>query len=343
MAAGLLEVHGTIDMSQFWPAGRSDADTSKVMVKLTQNAFKFRAHPGAPLHTTTFWQGAKVKGRIGLKAPIDSHNQLTIRLQGIDAPELHYQPAPLTSAERKASSAKALAQYKALNHFYRQPFGATATNALRTLLMQAGQQVLPCRVWTYVDQPSEIFDTYGRFVGNIDVAINSQALDINNWLIEQGWAFPAFYSSMSAAEIDSISALAKIARSKKRGIWKYQAKTIGAFDFNLLEPAIGDISILSKDHGPVLFPKLFRRQCSWATRKKAGISKQTFQHYLETGIDVCFKTSEFLANTIHSAKTYPFASFIKAGKTVAFEPEALVFQEAPSKLLGIDGKEIVGF
>ena len=343
MAVGLLEVRGTIDVSQFWPTGRSDADTTKVVVQITEDAFKFRTHPGAPARTTTFWQGAKVKGSIGLKPPIDNKNRLTIRLQGIDAPELHYQSSPLTSVERKASSEKALAQYKALNHFYRQPFGATSTNALRNLLMKSSRQIIPCRVWTHVDHPSEIFDTYGRFVGDIDVTLRGQALDINYWLIKQGWAFPAFYSSMSADEIITITGLAKTARSKKLGIWKYLAKTIDAFDFNLLEPATGDTRVLAKDKGPVLYPKLFRRQCSWALRKKAGISKLTLQQYLEARTDACFKTSEFLAQSIHSAKTYPFASFVKAGKTVGFEPDGLVFQEAPSKLLGVDGKEVVNF
>ncbi len=343
MAVGLLEVHGTIDVSQFWPTGRSDADTTKVVVQLAQDAFKFRSHSSVPFHTTTFWQDAKVKGSIGLKAPIDSHNRLTIRLQGIDAPELHYQAHPLTKEERSGASAIALAQYKALNHFYRQPFGATATHALRNLLVVAGQPLMPCRVWTYVDHPSEIFDTYARFVGNIDVSIRGQSMDLNYWLVEQGWAFPAFYSSMSAEEIVSLSGFAKIARGKKRGIWKHHAQTIAAFDFNLREPAVGDTRVLVQDQGPVLFPKLFRRQCSWATRKKAGISKQTLQQYLESSADACFKTPEFLAHTIHSAKTYPFASFVKAGKTVAFEPDGLVFQELPSKLLGADGKEVANF
>ena len=343
MAVGLLEVHGSIDISQFWPTGRSDADTAKVVVQLAQDAFQFRPHPNAPFHTTAFWQGAKVKGSIGLKAPIDNHDRLTIRLQGIDAPELHYQPHPLTKLERNESSAEALARYKALNHFYRQPFGATATDALRNLLVMVGQPLIPCRVWTQVAHPSEIFDTYARFVGNIDVTIGGKSLDLNYWLIEQGWAFPAFYSSMSHEEIVTVSGFTKTARSKKYGVWKYQAKTIDAFDFNLLEPAAGDTSVLEQDQGQVLFPKLFRRQCSWATRKKAGISKQTLQQYLEANADACFKTSEFLTQSIHSAQTYPFASFIKAGKSVLFEPDDLVFQELPSKLLGADGKEVVSF
>ena len=40
MANGLLEVSGTIDLSQFWPQGSSDADTTKVLVTIGDNAFR---------------------------------------------------------------------------------------------------------------------------------------------------------------------------------------------------------------------------------------------------------------------------------------------------------------
>jgi hypothetical protein len=30
MTPGLLEIVGTIDVAQFWPSGKSDADTSKI-------------------------------------------------------------------------------------------------------------------------------------------------------------------------------------------------------------------------------------------------------------------------------------------------------------------------
>ena len=33
MPVGLIEVEGTIEVSQLWPEGRSDADTTKVVVK----------------------------------------------------------------------------------------------------------------------------------------------------------------------------------------------------------------------------------------------------------------------------------------------------------------------
>jgi endonuclease YncB( thermonuclease family) len=343
MAGGLLQIHGTIDVSQFWPQGTSDADTTKVLVAVNDAAFQFRVSAAAPFKTTTFYKGAKVRGRSGTKPTLNAKNQLTIRLQGIDAPELHYRPSPLTDKERKAATDKAKAQFKALNHSYRQPLGATASNALSKFLGKPGQGIIPCRVWTQVDHPNEVFDTYARLVGDIEVSIGGKAIDINHWLVEQGQAFPTFYSSMTEQEINDIIALAKIARSAKRGIWTHVAKTIGAFDFTLLEPKKGDVALLAKDKGPVLFPKLFRRQCSFAPRKKAAIIKQTFQQYLAASPDFCFETSDFLDNGVHSATPFPFSNFIKSGKTVLFDAAGLVFKEAPSKLIGVDGKEVTKF
>ena len=38
---GLLEIHATLETSQFWPEGASDADTTNLLVKATARGFKF--------------------------------------------------------------------------------------------------------------------------------------------------------------------------------------------------------------------------------------------------------------------------------------------------------------
>jgi endonuclease YncB( thermonuclease family) len=100
MPVGLLEVEGTIDVKQFWPEGRSDADTTKVVVNVAPDAIHFRKSDSSPFQPTHVFDNAKVKvkGRTAT-API-KNGKLTIRLQGIDAPELHYMPSPLSPAEK---------------------------------------------------------------------------------------------------------------------------------------------------------------------------------------------------------------------------------------------------
>src|SRR5215472_2529318 len=86
MPTGLLEVKGTLDVAQFWPTGGSDADTVNLGVK--SPSFRFSATgKDSDLKPTTVFDNARVKGQ---KHPVGYGNEVTIRLQGIDAPELHF-------------------------------------------------------------------------------------------------------------------------------------------------------------------------------------------------------------------------------------------------------------
>jgi len=345
MPAGLLEVDGSIDIAQFWPAGRSDADTTKVILNVGGDSIRFRKDSSSPFQVTHVFDNARVKGRTN-KPPINK-GKLTIRLQGIDATELHFQPSPLSAKEKNGLSEAKRQAYHQVTHPYRQFLGATATKALHDFLTTNGQPSIACKVTTQVDEPNDVFDTYARMVGDIEVTIHGTTLNLNHWLVEQGWAFPTFYSSMTNDEITAILALSKTARSKKAPVWKNLSSTIGPFNFNMLEPKAGDISVLATDKGPVILPKLYRRYTSWSARKKAKVTSQNFQTFLAAGSggrpDFCFETGDFLANGVHSATPRTFDEFVVGGKTTKFQPDGLVFKEAPSKLVGPDGKLIEHF
>src|SRR5262245_57677079 len=112
MYSGLLIVNGTIPLNQFWPSGESDGDTVKVKLS-GQDAFQFSpTGDRAELRTTHVFEHATVKGS-AKKSPIDKQNRVTIRLQGIDATELHYQPAPIPKGTSVTPEVKAA--FKALN------------------------------------------------------------------------------------------------------------------------------------------------------------------------------------------------------------------------------------
>jgi endonuclease YncB( thermonuclease family) len=102
MPQGLLKVAGSIDLAQFWPQGESDADTTKILVSVGGNAFQFRPNAGAPFQVTHAFDQAKVRGKV-TKPCIDNKNRVTVRLQGIDAPELHYMPQ---AAKKKTDQTK---------------------------------------------------------------------------------------------------------------------------------------------------------------------------------------------------------------------------------------------
>jgi endonuclease YncB( thermonuclease family) len=345
MSLGLLEVTGAIDVTQFWPSGQSDADTTKVIIDVGDDAIRFKKNESSSFQSTHVFDDAIVKGRTK-KAPI--HNgKMTIRLQGIDAPELHYQPAPLSKSEKEATSDSKIQAFKSLAHFYRQFLGATSTNALHEFLSASGANSLACRVFTQVNKPNDVFDTYARFVGDIEIANGGGNLNLNHWLVENGWAFPTFYTSMTEDEINALLDLTNTARDDKRGVWKFLSKTVEDFDFDLREPKKNETSVLDDDTGPVLFPKLYRRFTNWSARHKAKTTAESFQDFLAGGSngkpDTCYETDDFLANGVHSATARSLDEFVQSGKKVKFAPDELVFGEAPSKLVSSDGKEIREF
>src|SRR5690349_15919855 len=134
MPTGLLEVTGTIDLAQFWPSGQSDADTVKVQI--AANAFRFRAQAGARAKVTHAFEGAQVQGKVR-KDAIDKQNRITIRLQAVDAPELHYRPTAPTLDKKKPTPTQRSA-FNAANGNFRQHLGETATIQLFKFLSKAG-------------------------------------------------------------------------------------------------------------------------------------------------------------------------------------------------------------
>jgi hypothetical protein len=89
---GTLKINGFIPFNQFWPSGKSDADTTKIA--LTPHAFLYQGDSDLAFHETYVFQDARVKSEGDLENVIKSKNtsspHINVRLQGIDAPELHY-------------------------------------------------------------------------------------------------------------------------------------------------------------------------------------------------------------------------------------------------------------
>jgi endonuclease YncB( thermonuclease family) len=331
MASGLLELTGEIDLSQLWPQGTSDADTNKIKVSMTGKAFRFRPNPGARWKVTHAFEGATVKGRT-TKAPIDNQGRVTVRLQGIDAPELHYRPPALVPSKEQTKQQHEL--YLKWNEEYRQLLAESATIALRQFLEQAGADPLPCVVRSYVDQPNDVFDTYGQFVGDIFVRIAGRERHVNRWLVERGWALPGLYNSMSPDEIASLVAAATKAYDGGLGVWSSLADAVGTFDSKLIFRGKG--APPQPDDGLVLNPKVYRRLATWAVNRKAKMVTGSFPRYLRAHSDPCFLTDDFLEQGT-AAIERELAEFVDGDGTLGFWPDELIFKDAPSRLVGPGG------
>ncbi len=332
---GILRVKGTIDLDQFWPDGESDADTTKVKVTVDKNSFQFAAD-GKTFKTTAAYFNAFARGASSKKV-IDTQNRITVRLQGIDAPELHYRAAPLKTSTgvSKAKREKFNLENKAPR---RQYWAETATLALAKKLLEF-KHPIECHVMSLVDRPFEVIDTYGRFVANICVGPGFKT-DVNLWLCEQGWAYPTFYSSMEPEEIETYLKVLKGAQAKGR-IWKDYAHDTSKFDGKLVYRPKGHTEP-AKDKGKVLMPKVFRRQLAYRVQKKVGVIAGSFTDYLKVHPDPCFRTTEFMKEGANTAQEMKLHDFMK-GKNFTPKPHEVVFREKFSSLVDKNGKRIEKF
>src|SRR5262245_55401194 len=129
---GLLTIKGTLDLTKPWPDGDSDADTSKVLVTVGPKAMSYKPQGGKARDVSRIYSNAFLDK--ALKKPVVEESVITVRLQGVDAPELHYQPQ---SDPKLGSLAKSKNNGVQVMFKYRQAQGETATVALGDRLKKA--------------------------------------------------------------------------------------------------------------------------------------------------------------------------------------------------------------
>lgn len=335
---GLVVVEGTIDITQFWPGGESDGDTTKVLVGRV--AYAADEDPGSA-KTTRIFEGAKVRGK-GTKEAIDKKGRITVRWQATDTTELHYRALAEVKKGDPDAEAKRAA-FKAVSKNFRQRLAETATVRLHEKLqsLAGGADVIPCRVTTFVAAPNEVFDTYGRFIGDIIVGSGTGAeVNLNRWMLENGWAFPTFYASMRDTEIEAC--LAAVKQAKGKGLWRHYSQDVGTFDWDLVYDKLPFDA--KADAGPVVMPKVYRRSVAYHTNKKAKLITGRFESYLaaKDPPETYMRTDDFLSDGITAAPHRPFSELFKNGKFAA-KPQDLVFSESPSQLVDANGKKITAW
>jgi endonuclease YncB( thermonuclease family) len=331
----LLKFFGIIDLNQFWPNsvekdgkvifGQSDADTIKISMDKKQG-FLLQRHPYASCEKTRVFNNVLISGNVQ-KTPIDTKGQVTVRLQGIDAPELHYKP--------EIKNVKSLCQH----------FGQTAVFELHKMLSKyAMNNKIECVVKTIVEKPDDAFDCYGRFVGDVIIIRDDREfLNINHWLAEEGLAFPTFYTSMTNGEIRAIQLMTKSAISKKSGIWEYHyAKNIGSVESSTQEFKIGKKGKYSPTRDkkpPVIIPKIFRRQYKYEISRNG----KSFKSFLsnEKPVDKCYLLEDFFKEGRKENNVMTLSNFLNSNGDILFKPWEVVFEEAESKLIDAKTKKAI--
>jgi endonuclease YncB( thermonuclease family) len=335
MPTTTLTIDGSIDLAQFWPAGESDADTTKVEVTVGPSSFGLqRPADAAPRPTTLYERAYQLGARTGagrehaslLDTAADGSRRLTVRLQRIDAPELHVTPGAITG-----KSLAGLGWYQK----YRQRQAETAVAKMRTHLLRMARDNarLECRFVTQLDEakgPGDAIDKYGRFVG--DLLVGPRRENLNLWLLQEGWAMVALYESMQAAETDETLAAWRAGAGK--GIRRRYRAEFEPFDFLVFrEP--GAALQNQRDDGPFIHPKYFRRYVTWWAFKGAGKMDGSFADYLVGKSERVYRLAEFRAWLDAGGRkppAYPLYDPRTDGPGVSWGPEEFIFQEAPGSV-----------
>ena len=202
--------------------------------------------------------------------------------------------------------------------------------ALRALLETAQKEEIPCWVETKVEQLSEAFDCYGRLVGDLWVNLKGKKVNVNRWLLRHGWAFPAFYNSMTTNEIRTLIKESEPARKTNLGVWAWYSAHIASLNWGLQFRKTFE----REEKQKVILPKMFRRLVSSSVNQRAGFFHGSFRHFLKLHDDACYLTDDFLTHGAE-AKRYHLEAFLLPRGQLEVEPHQLVFVEAPARLSGL--------
>lgn len=330
---GLMIVEGLLRTEQFWPTGTADADTTTIRVEPLN--FYYQASPSAQrrkLRGTSF-DGAVVVSK-GTKAQVIKKGKMSVRLQGLDAPELHYRPTlgkqkaggtEYTKVERK--------RFTNYNEDYRQIYAETAASKLGGLLKALGVEI-KCKAISRVDRPTDVFDKYGRFVGDVIIRKNNKNLNINEWVLKNGLAVPGLYDSMKDDEIKTVldaydKGQGAIRRWYSAKVVKFNAKRI--FRRNPSNPGADN----DAKSGKFFLPKLFRRQATHYALEQAKLTRLNYASYLLT-LGESFTLLDQFLDFGGEAETQRIGDMLD-GAALRYGPTEVVFIEARSRLLDRNG------
>jgi len=208
---------------------------------------------------------------------------VTVRIQGIDAPELHCPPGAQHPKAPKANGAaaktkKKVPPLKGNGGKFRQFQGETSTADLAAAV---GKANVACTITTRVNHPNDVFDSHGRLIGDISFRLKDKVVSISHLAAEHGWALPAYYNSMNPSEINALQDLFEDARKKNRGIWPKFEKKIGQLK-RLEFRKGGKFGAAEKkaDKKDFVVPKMYRRQLKFDVMQLNNLGPATLRDFL---------------------------------------------------------------
>ena len=357
---GFVEIPGKVDVFQYWPDGSSDVDTLKFIPDLA--SAKYFSDAASTNVAAFFEKGGTFQpddnspGEVKFKSILRKGGgvSLSIRLQGIDAPETHYSPN-YREGMFDGDYAQWVAKHVARQTSYRQPYGKLCTDlfgkGLRTQLGispapaggAAPEVLVDAKVKILADSINGAVDVFGRVIGYVTLMGNGQQIVLNDYALSQGFAFCSFYGSMAIDEMKRLADL--FAAHGAGGAQKSQLRNNVSLQLRDFEPELWTTKSMRDtdrdDNGVDTFrskcfdPKLFRRCIDWVGRKEALGDATMLLDYMRSNDEEIVLMSDFIAANGDWKKSRKFEMGSLIAKDGAFRYRAgeVVFEARPVQIV----------
>jgi hypothetical protein len=351
---GFVDIQGKVDVFQYWPNGASDVDTVRFIPDLMSATY---VADGASAKVGAFFE----KG--GTFQPDDNKpgeekfrgilrrsggTSLSVRLQGIDAPETHYAPN-FREGMFDGDYAKWIAKHISRQKSYRQPYGKLCTDLFATgvrsklgVATASGtnpEVPVEAKLKILADGINDAVDVFGRVVGYVTLVGNGQEVVLNDHALSQGLAFCSFYGSMSIAEIKRLSEL--FAAHGAGSARKSQLRSNVSHQLRDFEPELWTTKSMPDkdrdDNGADSFrakcfdPKLFRRCVDWVGRREALGEPTAVLDYMRSNEEEIALLSDFFAanGDWSTSRKFAMGTLIGRDGTFMYKPGEVVFEARP--------------
>lgn len=348
---GFVEIAGKVDVFQYWPNGASDVDTVRFIPDLATATY---FSDGAPVNVTAFFErGGSFQpddnkpGEVRFKGILRKAGgvSLSVRLQGIDAPETHYAPnfrEGMFDGDYGAWIAKHISRQKS----YRQPYGKLCTDLFATRIRttlgigpfdpNSREVLVDAKLRILADGINGAADVFGRVVGYVMLTRDGKEVVLNDFALAEGLAFCSFYGSMSIDEMKRFAEL--FAAHGANGAPKSQLRSNYSGHLRDFEPELWTTKSMRDtdrdDNGADTFrskcfdPKLFRRCIDWVGRREALNEPSRLLDYMRSNDEEVVLLSDFLAANGDWEKSRKLAigALIGPDGSIRYKPGEVIFE-----------------